>query len=319
MRTLVFGCGGVGSIYVFVLERAGAEVTAVCRSNYKVVATQGISIESKIFGNVEAHPAVVRHVSDADGPFDFILLCSKAFPGASKLIAPAVSGSTAIVLCQNGIGIEAEYAEAFPNNTVISGVVYLPTTQTKPGFIYMGALELLQVGTYPASASQGARTKTEEFAKLFSAGGATCTVYDDIQQQRWEKLAANASLSPITALTRCDDANFIQSSLVAEACIRTVMGEVCKVAGAAGYHISKNIIEGHLKITKDRLKTGGKESSMLTDVQENRPLEADAVVGNAIKIARRLNVETPALDLLYALAKGLSFSISPDKPWVRLA
>jgi len=97
------------------------------------------------------------------------------------------------------------------------------------------------------------------------------------------------------------------------------MGEVCKVAGAAGYNISKDVIEEHLTITKDRLKTGGKESSMLTDVRENRPLEADAVVGNAIKIARRLNVESPALDLLYALAKGLSFSISPDKPWVRLA
>jgi 2-dehydropantoate 2-reductase len=261
----------------------------------------------------------VQHASDAKGPFDFILVCSKAFPGTSKLIAPAVSGSTAIVLCQNGIGIEAEYVEAFPDNTIISGVVRLPTTQVKPGFIKMGALELLQVGTYPASASAEAKSSVMAFATLFSAGGATCTVHNDIQQQRWEKLTANASLSPITALTRCDHVNFIQSSPVAEACVRTVMEEVRNLAGAAGYHVSKDIIEDHFKRTRERLKTGGKESSMLTDVRENRPIEVDAILGNAIEIARGLNVETPALDLLYALAKGLSFSISPHKPWIPLA
>jgi 2-dehydropantoate 2-reductase len=319
MRALVFGCGGVGAVYVFVLEKGGAEVTAVCRSNYDAVATHGLSIESKVFGKVEAHPAVVRRVSDATGPFDFVLVCSKAFPGTSKLIAPAVSGSTAIVLCQNGIGIEAEYAEAFPDNTIISGVVQLPTTQIKPGVIYMGASELLQVGTHPASAPPAAKARAVELSNLFSAGGATCTVHDDVQQQRWEKLAANASMSPITALTRCDQVNFLQSSPVAESTIRTVMGEVHKLAGAAGYPISKDRIDYHINRIRGQMKTGGKEPSMLTDVRENRPMEVDAIIGNAVQIARKLNVETPALDLLHALAKGLSFSISPDKPWIPLA
>jgi 2-dehydropantoate 2-reductase len=319
MKTLVFGCGGVGSIYVYVLEKGGVEVTAVCRSNYDAVSAHGISIESKVFGNVKAHPAAVRRVEDAAGPFDFVLVCSKAFSGTSRLIAPAVSSSTAIVLCQNGIGIEAEYAEAFRGNTIISGVVQLPTTQIKPGVIYMGALEVLQVGTYPASAPLAAKARAVELASLFAAGGATCTVHEDVQQQRWEKLAANASLSPITALARCDQVNFLQSSPAAESCIRTAMAEVLKVAGAAGYHIPNEKIDSHINRMRGLVNTGGKEPSMLTDVRENRPLEVEAILGNAIQIARTLNVDTPTLDLLYALAKGLSFSISPDKPWIPLA
>jgi len=44
-------------------------------------------------------------------------------------------------------------------------------------------------------------------------------------------------------------------------------------------------------------------------------LEAEAILGNAVRIARQLGVETPRLDLLYSLAGGLSYSIKPDERW----
>ena len=132
-KALIFGAGGVGCIYGYILDRGGAEVTAVCRTNYEAVEADGISIRSKLWGNVHYHPAVVRAVTEAKGPFDFILVCSKAFSGTSKMVEAAVSERTAIVLAQNGIGIEEEYAELYPNNTIISGVVWLPTTQVEPG------------------------------------------------------------------------------------------------------------------------------------------------------------------------------------------
>src|ERR1700753_1839418 len=100
MNCLVFGTGGVGCIYAYILEKAGAKVTAVCRSNFDAVSTKGISLESALFGNVTAKPTAVRNVADAQGPFDYILVCAKNFPGQAKLIAPAVSSQTSIVLCQ---------------------------------------------------------------------------------------------------------------------------------------------------------------------------------------------------------------------------
>lgn len=132
-KALIFGAGGVGCIYGYILDRGGAEVTAVCRTNFEAVKAHGIAIRSKVWGKVHYRPEAVRSVSEAQGPFDFILVCSKAFPGTSKMIEAAVSEQMAIVLAQNGIGIEEEYAELFPNNTIISGVVWLPTTQVEPG------------------------------------------------------------------------------------------------------------------------------------------------------------------------------------------
>lgn len=34
-KVLLFGAGSIGTIYIYILQKAGCEVTAVCRSNYE--------------------------------------------------------------------------------------------------------------------------------------------------------------------------------------------------------------------------------------------------------------------------------------------
>ena len=120
-KVLVFGAGGVGCVYAWILQNGGAEVTAVCRSNFEQVKEHGIYIDSKIFGQVNGRLVAVRTVAEAVsqgvGSFDYIVLTSKAFPGTSEFIKDAVGENTAIVLAQNGIGIEEEYKERYPRNT----------------------------------------------------------------------------------------------------------------------------------------------------------------------------------------------------------
>ena len=291
--------------------------------DYTAVKEHGIKISSKLFGEVSSKPTTVKYVSEAIsfGPFDYILVASKAFPGTSASIKDAVSSQTAIVLAQNGIGIEEEYAAAYPNNTIISGVVYLPTTQVRPGVVEMGPLEHFQIGTFPASTSPERAKHASDFAQLFINAGATCTVYPDIQLQRWIKLAVNAAWSPMTALTLCDDANLLRSSPEVGGLIADVMREVGRVATAVGYPtaVTEEEIVSQMSRAKKRLETGGKEPSMLTDVRHKRPLESDAILGNTLKIARSLGVKTPYLEMLYALSKGLTFAMVPDETWKTIA
>jgi 2-dehydropantoate 2-reductase len=58
-RILVFGAGAVGAVYVYTFIQAGAEVTAVCRSNYEVVKRDGFMMYSVRFGDVRFRPSVV--------------------------------------------------------------------------------------------------------------------------------------------------------------------------------------------------------------------------------------------------------------------
>ncbi|GAB7330891.1 hypothetical protein MBLNU13_g02418t1 [Cladosporium sp. NU13] len=322
-KILIFGAGGVGCIYALILWRAGEEVTAICRSNYKQVQQNGITVRSKKWGSCSARPNVVRTPEEAVqfGTFDYILVCSKAFPSTAKLISTAVGPETTIVLAQNGIGIEAEYAVAYPNNTIISGVVYLPTTQVEPGIIEHGTpLERFEIGTYPANTGVDAKAKADQLAELFAKGDGTCIPYDDIQSQRWYKLALNAAFNPVTALTLCDDANFIRSSEGALEMLKDVMREVGATAKAYGYdNIDETSIAEQMVRHEERLITGGKEPSMLVDVRHERAVEVEAILGNVVRMAKIKKVEVPLLSMLYVLTKARNFSICKPNEWKMIA
>ena len=319
-KALIFGTGGVGCVYGYILHKGGCMVTAVCRTNYNAVKERGILVNSKIFGECHYQPSATKTVSEAteNGPFDYIIVASKAFPSTPELIREAVTPEqTTIVLAQNGIGIEEDYATLYPSNTIISGVVYCPVTQVEPGVAEMGPLERFEIGTFPSDVSSKAKAQTQSLSDIWKAGGATAPVFDDIQPLRWLKVAINGSWNPVTALTLCDDANYLRSSDNSENMIRKIMREIGRVATAEGYPnaITEEIIEKDLERPKSRLAEGGKEPSMLVDIRAHRPIEVEAILGNTLRIAQRHGVETPYLELLYTLAKARNYEIERPASW----
>ena len=294
-------------------------MTVVCRTNYEAVKTSGITIRSAIFGHQQYSPTTVNAVSDAAqyGPFDFIIVASKAFSETAQRIKAAVTEQTCIVLAQNGIGIEEDYVAAYPNNPLLSGVVWLPATQVSPGVVEMGPLETFEIGTYPADAGPAAKSRAQQFSDLYTNAGATCPVFDDVQTKRWPKLALNFAFNPVTALTRCDDGNFLRSSPIADDVIVDTMRQCGIVARAAGYDVTEEYIQKVMGRHRDRMYSGGKQPSMLVDIENNRAIEVEAILGNTLRIAQRHNVadQVPYIQLLYALAKGLNFSVVKGDEW----
>ena len=316
-KVLLFGTGAVGAVYAYVFSKAGATVTAVCRSNYAAAKANGFSIRSSLFGNIHCSPNVVQSVKDASGPFDYIVLCSKAFPGSNpstaELIKPAVGPKTAIALLQNGIGIEEEYRTTFPENPIISCVVYCPATEIESGVIQHGEIEKLEVGTFPHNAPEEHQKAAKSFVELIEKGNATAKSYDDVQVQRWSKLLVNASWNPICALSRSSDVNFMKAADPDTEWLRSVMLEIMATAQSYGYSsINEEMLDWQLSRARARMDGEGIEPSMLTDVKKGRRIEVEAIVGNTVRMAERKQVPVPLLKSLYALAKALDASIARD-------
>jgi 2-dehydropantoate 2-reductase len=311
-NVLLFGAGSVGAVYLYLLSKV-ASVTAVCRSNYEVVKNDGFTINSSIFGqNLHVKPRVVRTCAEAASsePFDYIVVCSKALPGTiPELIKPAVTpGYTVIVLIQNGVGIEEEYVQAFPDNAIVSCVVYMPATQRPAGIITHGEIERLEIGNYPASKDSDG---SQRFAQLLRSAGGTVELYDDVQMKRWYKLIVNASWNPICALTLCTDVEVMESSAQATGLVHAIMLEVCDIAAAYGHAISQDSVDYQLGRAKARIASNtGVEPSMLQDVKEGRRMEVDAIIGNAVRMGKAKGVKCEKLELLYVLATVLDSHIS---------
>jgi 2-dehydropantoate 2-reductase len=313
-QILLFGTGSVGAVYAYLLQKGGASVTVVCRSNYAAVKEGGFRIQSTKFGNVHIKPEVVRTPADAVGSWDFVVVCAKSIPGLkpshAEIIKPAIGKGTAIVLIQNGIGIEDEYAELFPDNPILSCVTYIPVTQTSPGVVIHSGLDMLQIGTFPAAAPLEHKHKIDGFFKFMKAGGGGIEVYDDIQAERWSKLVINAAWNPITALSRSRDAYYLRSSPDAAETVYNVMLEVAAVAQALGYkQINEELVKSHLARARAR-EVPGVEFSMMADAMHSRAMEVEAIIGNTIKIAKRNSIKTPLLTAIYALTTALDDSFT---------
>lgn len=82
------------------------------------------------------------------------------------------------------------------------------------------------------------------------------------------------------------------------------MYEVVSIAQALEIKgITRELADEHL--ARHAKRTIGKAPSMLVDVQEGRPFEVEAIVGNAVRRAEKVGVKVPLLEAIYALAKGL--------------
>lgn len=328
-KILLHGSGAIGTIYVYLLLKAGCEVTAVCRSNYDAASKNGFIIDSDKYGkDIHIQPKVVRSPSEAasQGQFDFVIVSTKALPGPKpstpEIIKPAISQNTTIVLIQNGIGIEEDYVAAFPSNPLLSCVVYLPTTQISPGHIEMGNTEVLQIGPYPATSSSDvpARRAAETLRDTLNSVGGNTTIFDDIQEKRWTKLLINASWNPICALTLSRDVAYLSSSSLAESVVRDVMLEVIAIARAKGYiTFTDASVDDQLQRALERVGTKGIEPSMLVDVLNGRRMEVEVILGTPVRIARELGVQVPRLQTMYALAKALDEAMALRQPGRSLA
>lgn len=313
-RVLLFGAGGVGAVYLYMLQKV-ADTTAVCRSNYEVVSKDGFTLNSAIFGQgIRFKPTVVKTCEEAasiapTNAYDYIVVCSKAIPGlVPKLIAPVVTpGKTSIVLVQNGVGIEQEYADAFPGTSIISAAVYLPATQRPSGVVKHGEVELLQIGAYPSSApSESAKA----FTTLIQAAGGTAKFYEDVQAKRWAKLLINTSWNPMCALARSKDTDVLASCSEAADVVRAVMMETRDIAAAYGYAMTEEQIEQQLGRATARIPIdAGIEPSMLQDALAGRRIEVEAIVGNVVRMGKARGVKCERLEMLYVLAKTLDLYI----------
>jgi 2-dehydropantoate 2-reductase len=297
IKVLVIGAGAIGAFYGALLAKAGAEVSVVCRSDYDQVKQHGFIIDSHPLGRWHFTPAqVLRNAADFTGAADYILLCTKAVPALDRvvLISPAVAENTAIVFIQNGVEIEQEMQDAFPNNEVVSGLAFICCNRVGPGEIVHLAYGRLALGNLPSGVSD----KTAQLCELFNQSGIDCKATEDIVTGRWQKCVWNAPFNPLSVLSGgLPTLDILQTQ---ESFVRSIMQEVCNIAAATGHPLSDDIVNINIEHT---YAMPPYKTSMLLDYENGQPMETEAILGNALRAARRLGIASPHLESVYALMK----------------
>ena len=296
MNVLVIGTGAVGSFYGAQLAKSGARVSVVARSDYEQVRSSGIAIVSDAaLGGYHFQPAaVVRDAAELSEPPDYVLLCVKVVEGVDRpaLLKGALGPNTAIVLISNGVEIEDEIKIAFPEHELISGLAFICVTRTAPGTIWHQAYGRLVLGNYPTGLSE----TTQTLVAAFERSGIHCLASETIVTARWQKCVWNAAFNPLSVLSGGLGTDAILSTQ--ETLVRAIMREICLIAEALGHPLPPDTVDRQVDGTRAMPPY---KTSMLLDFEAGRPMETEAILGNAVRAGRRAGVSIPHLESLYAL------------------
>lgn len=298
-RVLVVGAGAVGGFYGSLLARQGWVVDVVCRSEADLVARQGFAIRSDAMGEWIFRPrAVFAAVQDLDEPPDYLLLTTKVIAGEDRaaLVRPALGARTVIVVLENGIGIEAPLATAFPDHELISALAFVCVSRNAPGHIHHQAYGALTLGRYP----QGASVAAEQLADAFRQAGIAVEVSADIVTARWRKAVWNAAFNPASVLAGCVDTGRLMGDEHAVHMIERAMDEVCRIAAAAGHPLPEHTAAAMIESTR---RMPPYLTSMTLDALQGRPLEREAILGAILGEARAQGVAAPTLETFDALLR----------------
>jgi len=294
-KILIVGAGAIGGFYGALLAKAGCEVSVVCRSDYRIVSTQGFEIDSFSLGRWTFRPnQVLEHCTEYKEAPDFLILCCKVVPSVDRaaLLQGAVANKTAIVLLQNGVEIERELQQAFPDTELISGLAFVCCNRIAPGKIEHLAYGRLTLGTFPGGISPA----TERLKALFNQAGMECVSSRNIVANRWQKCVWNAPFNPLSVLS--GGLSTVEILATQECLVRRIMQEVCDLAEALGYPMPENFVEFNIEKTR---RMPPYKTSMLLDFERGQPMETEAILGNAVRAAKRRNIACPSLQTLYEL------------------
>lgn len=319
IEVLLFGLGAVGSVYAYILTQApNTRVTVCARSNYDVVKSSGLRLESEKFGlkeSVKFH-RVVKTPSDPELQgvrFDYIVCTNKAIttsPTASEIIHPIVGDNTTIALIQNGVGNDREFRERFPGSTILSGVTWVNANQPSTGVVIHRHDETMQFGVHytehPELTKEIQTQRMDEFVSLLRAGGTNVEVVPDIGVWRWKKTIWNCTWNTLTALTLANTAQFLNASSSAPTVAKSLIAELATVARADGYQIEQDYLDSLI----DRSSVWqGIFSSMGVDAVHERPMEVDVIVTKPLEAAQRLGIHTPILLTIHALVSTIDWRV----------
>jgi len=324
MKFLIAGAGAIGAYMGARLAQAGFDVTLFARGPHlRAMQEHGVRVRS-VEGDFQTQPRIVGSLDEA-GQADVVFLGVKAhsLTQLAPHLKPVLGPDTTVVSTQNGIpwwyfqgfggqwdGLRLERIDpggvisaSIEARRIVGSIVYFSTEIYEPGVVQHIEGNRISLGEPDGSRSERCR----RIAEALVTAGLRCPITTHIRQEIWVKILGNASLNPVSALTRATLAQMLRDPGVAEV-IRKIMQEVEAVSKKLGMELSVSVEQR----MAGAAKVGEHKTSMLQDLEAGRPMELEALVGSVVELGDRVGVAMDHTHAVYSCARLLAQAASTN-------
>lgn len=324
MKICIVGAGAIGGYIGAKLALAGEQVTLIARNAHlQVIQEQGLTLR-----NADGTEELIKNVVamqdiSAAGTQDVVIVALKAqsVPSVAASLPTLYGDETVVVTAQNGIPwwyfrkLESPYADYQIQSVDPQGIVeaHIPVDRVIGCVVYPAA-EVVAPGTvqhiegdrFSLGELDGTKTsRIQQLSQSFRQAGIKAPVRNQIRNELWVKLWGNLAFNPISALTRCTLEDICQYPLT-RLLAKNMMLEAQAIAEKLGVEFGISLeqrIEGAEKV-------GAHKTSMLQDIEAQRPTEVDAIVGAVAELGKLTQTPTPYIDAIYASVKLLEKTLT---------
>ena len=282
MRTLVVGAGAVGGYFGGRLLEAHRDVTFLVRPRRAAeLAAAGLRILSRMGDATIPTPRTILAEDLAQSPqaFDLVLLSLKAYDLANALasFAPAVGPETAILPLLNGMRHLEALDQRFGETRVLGGKCVIAATLSETReIVHLNKSHSISFGERDGIMSERVLAIRDLMAGARFEAQASGTILLDM----WEKWVFLAALAGATCLMRSAVGGIAAAPGGPDFMLR-LLDECRSVAASAGYpprdaflaNVRQMLTATHSPLT----------ASMLRDIENGAPIEADHVIGDLLR------------------------------------
>ena len=293
MRYAVVGAGAIGGYYGAKLAYSGQEVHFLSHSDYQYVKERGFQVDSCDGSFHLPQVNVYQHAEDMP-QCDVVIVGLKTINNhlLPQLLPPLLHQHTAVVLIQNGIGVEADVQQMFPSVQLIAGLAFICSAKTEPGRVNHQCYGSINLGNYSCR-------DEALFAQIladFNAAGVTAASVP-YAEARWKKAVWNMPFNGMTvALDTQTD--LLLKNPATRALIREQMMEVIGAAQALGVSALTEDFADKMIAMTDAMTPYS--PSMKLDYDFHRPMEIHYLYTRPIELAAEAGFAMPRLKMLEA-------------------
>ncbi|RAR58372.1 ketopantoate reductase [Paraburkholderia unamae] len=299
MHIAILGAGAMGSLFGGLLAEAGHRVTLldVDNAHLSAINAGGLQLTTdageRTVTKLEAlRPEAAAQVADLLIVFTKTMHTQAALTAARGALGP----QTALLSLQNGLGNAERLARFADPARVMIGVTTWPADKHGPGRVSShgaGAIRLMR-------ADGAASPMLSRTVAALNDAGLACTADADVWGAIWEKVAFNAALNSLCAVTGCTVGE-LTNVADGEALALEIVAEVAAVAHAHGVAVNAAHVADNVRHALAHHRAH--RPSMLQDVMAGRATEIEAINGAVVEAARSRGIAVPHTQTLLQLVR----------------
>lgn len=278
-HVVLLGAGAIGVLPAALLVRNPAVKLSVAADADRVARYR----EEGIFLNDEKLPFAYAAPEELESA-GLILVATKmpSLAEALENVAQAVTEKTVFLPLLNGISAYEVIKSRFPQNPVLKGFHLGHASVRKGNRIFHDGVGTIYCG--------GEKAALEFAVDVLKSSGVDVEAPENFEVAMWQKFVLNVGINQTQAFYRAGYGE-VQNSPEMLRFAWDLMEEAVAVGRACGVALGDEVIESAMMVICKMPSTV--KTSMLQDVENNRPTEVDAFAGMVCRLAEKFNIDVP--------------------------